>query len=219
MKLIQHKCELTQLKSGSLKFADTIDEKIDEWPHSWSPLPRELSYRLNNFSDDMSKKWQERAVTVSLRAWRWRLKNLSFRRERNPDAHVDINVEFEDLDHFDGKKGVLAHAYYPGQGDISGDCHINDEWDWVPGVHLATLGKPPLVPILIHEFGHSIGLTHDPYCPDDIMYPSFDLGLKKNRIGKRSIERGQDRYGKRSIAAWKLAYFLRRRDNGSDFRG
>ncbi len=214
----KRRCELTQLKNGNLKFAETADERIKEWPHSWKPLPRELSYRLNNFSEDTKKKWQTRAVTVALRAWRWRLKNLSFRRERNPDAHVDINVEFEDLDHFDGKKGVLAHAYYPGQGDISGDCHINDEWNWVPGVHLSTMGKPPLVPILIHEFGHSIGLTHDNFHMDDIMYPSFDLGKKKNRIGENSILRAQDRYGKRNISAYLIAYFLRRRDAGTDFR-
>ena len=212
-------CELVKKGNNKLQFADTIDEKIDEWPHSWKPLPRELSYRLNNHSDDLSKKWQERAVTVSLRAWRWRLKNLSFRRERNPDVKVDINVKFGDLEFFGGKKEVLARCYYSGQGDVSGDCEINDEWNWVPGVHLSSLSKPPLVPILIHEFGHGIGLTHDPYNPDDIMYPSFNLGKKKNRIGERSIGRAQGRYGVRSIAAWKLAYFLRRRDRGTDFRG
>ena len=211
-------CELIQ-KDNKLQFADTVDERIKEWPHSWDNLPRELSYRLNNNTDDMSKKWQEKAVTVALRAWRWRLKNLSFRREYNPDVKVDINVKFGDLDFFGGKKGVLARCYYPGQGDVSGDCEINDYWDWVPGVNLSSLAKPPLVPILIHEFGHGIGLTHDSYYKNDIMYPSFNLGKKKNRIGKRSITRAQERYGARSIAAWKIAYFLRRRDKGTDFRG
>ena len=166
----------------------------------------------------MKKGWQDRAVTVSLRAWRWRLKNLRFRRERNPDVHVDINVEFGNLDSFGGRKGVLARCWYPGQGDVSGDCEINDYWDWVPGVHMSTMGHPPLVPILMHEFGHGIGLTHDNYEMDDIMYPSFDLGKRKNRIGARSIARAQERYGKRNLASWKIAYFLRRRDRGSDFR-
>jgi len=214
--MTKHRCELVQLKEGGLKFADTVDDRITEWKHSW---PKgELSYRLNSYSDDTKKKWQIMAVTVALRAWRWRLKDLSFRRERNPDVKVDINVEFEDLDHFDGKKGVLAHAYYPGQGDISGDCHINDDWNWVPGVHLSTKEKPPLVPILIHEFGHSIGLTHDPFDRTDIMYPSFNLRQKKNRIGTRSIQRAQERYGKRSLAPYIIAYFLGRRDRGTDFR-
>jgi len=211
-------CQLQQLENGSLKFKENMDERIQEWAHSWGPLPRELSYRLNSHSPDFSKRHQERAVTMGLRAWRWRLKNLSFKRERNPDVKVDINVEFEDLAHFDNKKGVLAHCYYPGQGEISGDCHINENWDWVSGVHLSTMGKPPLVPILIHEFGHGIGLTHDNFHQEDIMYPSFDLGKTKNRIGEHSIARAQDRYGARNLAAWKIAYFLRRRDRGSDFR-
>ena len=211
-------CELAQFTDGSLKFQENLDERIEEWPYSWKPLPRDLSYRLNNFSDDLSKKWQKRAVTVALRAWQWRLKNLHFRLERNPDAHVDINVDWKTLDDFGGKKAVLARDYYPGQGEVSGDCEINDFWDWVPGVHLATMGKPPLVPILIHEFGHGIGLTHDNFDMTDIMYPSFDLGKKKNTIGQRSIERAQSRYGARSITAWKIAYWIRRRNRGTDFR-
>lgn len=211
-------CELTQQLDGTLKFADTVDERIDEWQHSWGSLPRELSYRVNSFSDDLHVRFQKRAVTVALRAWQFRLSRLSFRKERNPDAHVDINVEFEDLAHFDGKKGVLAHAYYPGQGEISGDCHINDTWDWVAGVHNATMGKPPLVPILMHEFGHSVGLTHDNFSTAEIMYPSFDLGLKKNWLGPRTIIRGQERYGKRELRPWQHSYWQARRDRGSDFR-
>ena len=210
------KCEIVQLDSSRFKFAETIDERIMEWPHSW---PKgEISYRINSFTDDTRKDWQIRAVTVALRAWQLWLKDLKFRRERNPDTHVDFNVEFEDLAHFDGKKGVLAHAYFPGQGDISGDCHINDEWNWVPGTHLSTMGKPPLVPILIHEFGHSLGLRHDVFDKTDIMYPSFDLGKKKNKIGGRSVSRMQERYGKRNLSARIIAYFQARRMRGSDFR-
>lgn len=210
------RCELVQLENGNLKFSETVDERIDEWPHSW-PLG-ELSYRLDTFSPDLEERHQIRAVTMGWRAWQLRLKNLHFRRERNPDAHVDVNVAFEPLSHFDDKKGVLAHAVYPGQGERSGDCHLNENWDWVSGVQLSTMGKPPMVPILIHEFGHILGLTHDNFDKTDIMYPSFNLGQKKNTIGSRSIARAQSRYGKRNLAAWKIAYFLRRRDRGTDFR-
>ena len=211
------KCELAQKDSSSLQFSETVDERITEWPHSWPH--GEISYRLNNYTDDIVKEnWQERSVTVALRAWQLRLSKLKFRRERNPDTHVDFNVEFEDLAHFDGKKGVLAHAYFPGQGNISGDCHINDDWNWVAGVHLATLSKPPLVPILMHEFGHSLGLRHDTFDDTDIMYPSFNLGHRKNNLGSRSIERMQTRYGKRNLSARIIAYFQWRRMIGSDFR-
>ena len=211
------KCGLVQHDSESFKFEETIDDRIDEWPHSWAL--GEISYRLNNSTPDIvNEKFQERAVTVALRAWQLRLGDLKFRRERNPDTHVDFNVSFEDLAHFDGKKGVLAHAYFPGQGEISGDCHINDDWNWVTGVHLSTMGRPPLVPILMHEFGHSIGLRHDNFDNTDIMYPSFDLGLKKNNLGSRSISRAQERYGQRNLSGRIIAYFQNRRMVGSDFR-
>ena len=164
------------------------------------------------------KDWQHRAVTVALRAWQFKISKLKFRRERNPDVTVDFDVSFEDLSHFDGRKGVLAHAYYPGQGPSSGDVHINDEWDWVPTMKFQQLSKPPLVPILMHEFGHSLGLKHDPYEVSDIMYPSFDLGKKKYLIGKRSTERMQKRYGGRTLPNWIRDYFNNRRLRGSDFR-
>jgi len=210
------KCELTQRGTIGYGFSETVDDRIEEWPHSWAE--GEISYRLNSYTDDTRKRWQIRAVTVALRAWQLRISKIKFRRERNPDAHVDFHVEFEDLAHFDGRKGVLAHAYFPGQGDISGDCHINDEWNWVPGVHLASLSKPPLVPILMHEFGHSLGLRHDNFDDTDIMYPSFNLGKRKNNLGNRSIARMQERYGKRVLPSRIIAYFQRRRLEGSDFR-
>ena len=192
------------------------DNQIDEWKHSWPE--GEISYRLNNLSDDLSKRWQVRAVTVALRVWQLRLSKIKFRRERNPDAHVDFNVAFDDLDHFDGRKGVLAHAYYPGQGDISGDCHINDEWNWVASSRDQSLSKPPLVPILIHEFGHSLGLVHDPTSTKSIMYPSFNLGLKKYRLGPNDIRRIQERYSPRTLPQRIYDMFARRRLAGRDFR-
>lgn len=207
-----------QKDSVTLLFSEVVDERIKEWPHSWPH--GELSYRLNNYTKDIVKeRWQTRSVVVALRCWQLRFSKLRFRRERNPDTHVDINVSFEDLDHFDGRKGVLAHAFFPGQGDISGDVHINDEWNWVARYQNQTMGKPPLLPILIHEFGHSIGLRHDPFDKTDIMYPSFDLGgPRKFRIGNRSVKRAQERYGRRILASWIIAYFQRRRMESRDFR-
>jgi len=210
-------CEARSGLKG-VEFAETLDNQ-SEWPHSWPD--GEVSYRLNNFSEDFSKKWQIRAVTVALRAWKWRIKKIWFRRERNPDAHVDFNVEWKNLAHFDNMKGVLAHAYFPGQGDISGDCHINDEWDYVPGSFLQDLAHPPLVPILIHEFGHSLGLRHDTLSGSqntEMMYPSFNLGRKKWKLGPNTVARIQERYGARTISQRIIDYFALRRFRGADFR-
>ncbi len=209
-----YKCQLEE-RPDRLQYVDDI-EGIDEWEHSWAD--GEISYRLNNFSDDFKERWQTKAVTVALRTWQLRITKLKFRRERNPDVSVDFDVSFKPSSTFSSKH-VLAHAWYPGQGKISGDCEINDEdWDWVPGVHMATLAKPPLVPILIHEFGHSLGLRHDTTTTESIMYPSFNLGLKKTKLGPRDVTRIQEKYGKRFLSNWIIEYFIQRRIRGSDFR-
>ena len=190
---------------------------IDEWPHNWPNGT--LTYRLNNLSPDIEKaEWQVRAVTVAFRVWQLRIKDLKFKRERDPNKRVDMNISFQPLSAFGGRKGVLAHAWYPGQGEISGDVEINDEWDWVPAVKWSSMGKPPLVPILIHEIGHGLGLKHDTSSMESIMYPSFDLGKKKNKLNSNDIERIQSRYGKRGLSQRLIDYFIRRRTQGYDYR-
>ena len=201
--------------NNTILFSENI-EGIDEWPHNWPD--GEVSYRLNNFTDDIeSLGHQERAVTVALRVWQLRINKIRFRREYNEDVNVDFNVSFKPADHF-SSEGTLAHAWYPGQGDISGDVHINDRWDWVTHSRIADIGHPPLIPILIHEFGHSLGLRHDTTEVYSIMYPSFNLGKRKNQLHPNDIERIQDRYGKRSLPQRIIDYFRRRRDLGLDFR-
>lgn len=192
------------------------DMEIDEWKHSWEgPV---ITYRLNNFSNDIEeRKHQTIAVTVAFRAWGLRVNNIKFKRERNPRRRVDINISFKGLDNF-RSKGVLAHAYFPGQGEISGDIEINDDWDWVPHANWQTLANPPLLAILIHEIGHSLGLRHDTRTQDSIMYPSFNLGRSKNALHKNDVERIQNRYGKRRLITQIIDYFRRRRARGSDFR-
>jgi len=157
-------------------------------------------------------------VTVALRTWKLRISNIYFRRERNPNTHVDFDVSWKNLAHFGGKKGVLAHAYFPQPGELSGDCHINDEWNYVAATRFQSLSRPPLVPILIHEFGHSLGLRHDNFDQRSIMYPSFNLGQKKYKLGPRDISRIQERYGSRSLSQRIIEYFIARRLRGSDFR-
>lgn len=210
-------CEAVVNELGQkIEFTENI-EGIEEWPKNFPA--GEISYRLNNFSDDLSKKWQIRAITVALRVWQWRINKLKFRRERNPDAHVDSNIEWKDLAHFDNRKGTFAHGYFPGQGDISGDVHLNDYWTWVAASKWQDLAHAPMVPIMVHEFGHSIiGLRHDPHTPDAMMYPSFNLGRKKWKLHSRDVSRAQERHGVRTIDQRIIDYFAGRRLIGGDFR-
>ena len=212
-------CSLVQ-SGNHLEFRENI-EGIDEWPNSWPD--GEISYRLNNFSSDILERWQTRAITVALRAWKLRINKIWFRRERNPDTHVDLQVWFEPEDHF-SSRNVFAHAFFPNRTrqDMDGDVHINDEsWDWVSGAHMQDLAHPPLVPVMIHEFGHSLGLRHDKLSTSmntEIMYPTFNLGRRKTTLGPNDIARIQSRYGARTLSQRILDYFALRRLRGSDFR-
>jgi len=194
-------------------------EGINEWAGKWAD--GEVSYRLNSYSTDFPVNHQLRAVTVALRAWQLRINKITFRRERNPDVSVDLDVSFEPKDHF-SSDNIFAHAYFPAQGDISGDVHINDGgWNWISNVSLSSLARPPLVPIMIHEFGHSLGLRHDTDTSSmhtEIMYPTFNLGRKKTNLGPRDIERIQAKYGARNLSQRILDYFMNRRALGWDFK-
>ena len=77
---------------------------------------------------------------------------------------------------------------------------------------------PPLVPILIHEIGHGLGLRHDTSSMESIMYPSFNIGKKKNTLNNNDIKRIQSRYGKRNLSQRLIDYFIRRRTLGYDYR-
>ena len=207
------KCEAKVTKK-EIKFKDN-NTGIDEYPKKWPD--GEISYRLNNYTKDIKKQaLQDRAVTVALRAWQLRVGDLKFRRERNKDTSVDFDVAFQPLEKF-RSAGVLAHAWYPGQGKISGDCEINDEWNWVTSSKFEGMNKPPLVPVLIHEFGHSLGLKHDTISKLSIMYPSFSLGSKKNKLHQRDIDRIQAKYGVRTVSQRLIDYFQKRRDMAWDF--
>lgn len=211
------KCEcMAQPDKTGIVFNDNI-QGIQEWPMSKNFPEGEISYRLNNFSADFATNWQIRAVTVAFRAWQWRIKKLKFRRERNPTAHVDADIWWRPQEFF-SSPNVFAHAWYPGQGEISGNCELNDSWDYVPGVHLSRMNHPPLVPILVHEFGHSvIGLTHDPTSALEIMYPSFSIGSKKTGLGPNDVSRSQGRHDARTLPQYIIDYFLNRRQMGWDF--
>ena len=68
----------------------------------------------------------------------------------------DICVSFQSRNHsdifmFDGKGGVLAHAFFPGNGYLSGDVHLDIEENW--NTHF-------LLSVIIHEIGHSLGIKH-----------------------------------------------------------
>jgi hypothetical protein len=79
-----------------------------------------------------------------------------------PDGcDADIRIVFEDPLIECEDPSFLGCAYYPGQGQISGDVFMNDSYTWSdqPGFDAST-GTYDLVEVALHEVGHAIGMRH-----------------------------------------------------------
>lgn len=71
---------------------------------------------------------------------------------------------------FDGKDGVLAHAFAPHNGHLNGHCHLDEAENW------ADAHKPhtkDLLTVLVHEFGHNFNVGHSKH-PDAVMFAEYN---------------------------------------------
>uniref|UniRef100_A0A672RMP8 Peptidase metallopeptidase domain-containing protein n=1 Tax=Sinocyclocheilus grahami TaxID=75366 RepID=A0A672RMP8_SINGR len=74
-------------------------------------------------------------MTYALKAWS-DVTNLKFHATSSSEQdRADIKISFARSLHddgypFDGKGGTLAHAFFPGEADVAGDTHFDDEESW-----------------------------------------------------------------------------------------
>lgn len=89
---------------------------------------------------------------------------------------ADIKISFERMDHgdgspFDGKWGILAHAFAPSDGRL----HFDADESWSDGV---VFNEFNVETVALHELGHVLGLGHSSV-PTAIMWPYIDPGSTK----------------------------------------
>ncbi|XP_006035838.1 matrix metalloproteinase-9 [Alligator sinensis] len=102
-----------------------------KWDHT------DLTYRVTNYSPDLDASVINDAFKRAFKVWS-AVTPLTFTQVYSGEA--DIMIMFGSQEHgdgypFDGKDGLLAHAFPPGQG-IQGDAHFDDDEFWTLGAGL-----------------------------------------------------------------------------------
>lgn len=111
-----------------------------------------LTYRLENVATGLTEEQVNSALVEAFQMWS-AVVPITINRT---SVGGDIIVKFVTGAHgdsftFDGPGGVLAHAFYPENGDI----HFDDSENWTVAVTQSNVRR-----VAAHEIGHSLGLGH-----------------------------------------------------------
>lgn len=165
-----------------------------------------LTYYVGVYPDDslLRRNDVDREIEAAFDIWD-RASVLSFRRVFSPDE-ADISLEFHRGQHgtdqpFDGRGGVLAHAFFPRWG---GDVHFDAAENWVND-RLRSTSSPQknrpvkqLLQTAVHEIGHSLGLEHSRN-RRAIMAPFYQGWMEEVKLREDDILGIESIYGKQSV--------------------
>uniref|UniRef100_UPI0037E89184 matrix metalloproteinase-20 n=1 Tax=Semicossyphus pulcher TaxID=241346 RepID=UPI0037E89184 len=151
-----------------------------------------ITYMIAKYTPDMKREDVEKSFHSALKMWS---DAAPLRFIKVDHGKADIVFSFARGTHgdffpFDGPRGVLAHAFQPGEG-MGGDVHFDEDETWTAG----RLGYS-LFAVAAHELGHSLGLTHSKD-PSAIMYPNYRHHSRTQYSLSKDDELGiQTLYGK-----------------------
>lgn len=200
--------------NGSFKATQEINNK-------WHK--QTLTYTIINGTEDIHKGLRA-AFNLAMTTWDVQIPiDLYFVRE----GPADITLEFTHDDPYFTSEGILAYAYYPGQGSVSGKIVFNDNVLWsrdgkpisaeeytritgrkvqFPNNKYATFN---FIHTAIHEIGHALGLTHSNE-KGDIMYPYYNGVV---HLSDNDKERIHNKYGKSSVPKRLMNWLYRRKQS------
>jgi len=198
-------------------------ETQEEWAGKWNkPV---MYYTIINSCRTMSDKDTRRALNHSMTTWGLEIP-IVFKQAWVDNVTPDIRIEFKSSSEdklFKDSPSVLAYAYFPSQGEVSGKVVFNSEyiWDlhgkgikasdalakgWILGMSNPhnIIKTYSIVAVLIHELGHSLGLGHDVsgnVQGIDVM-DAYYSGTDRFELSVRDIARVVLKYGVRIFSGY-----------------
>jgi len=204
------------------EFVETIQE---EWAHKWPN--KTMYYDVINICRTMTTKQVRRALNCAMTTWDLEIdvtfKPIWWMKNKYPHLKPNLTIDFkssDEDDHFAQKPSVLAYAYFPGQGSVSGKVVFNNDYIWsmngkpISGKDAKAKGWVDnandntsirtynIITVLIHELGHSLGLRHDVSGNkngNDVMDAFYDGQLE---LSDRDIYRIRKKYPARIFSRW-----------------
>jgi len=160
-----------------------------KWNHN------DLTYRIDRYTPDLPRAVVDATIAKALNFW-GEVSKLTF--TAKPEGHVDIRIIFQagrhgDDEAFDGRGGVLAHAYFPfdNRKPLWGDAHFDDAEEWT----VRSYRGQNLLYVAVHEFGHSLGISHSK-TRGAIMWPWAGEYIPNFKLQRDDINAIQTIYGK-----------------------
>ncbi|XP_056626140.1 matrix metalloproteinase-17b [Triplophysa dalaica] len=180
--------------------SDAKSQRIKRAVSTWAR--RSINWRLRSYpaSSKLSREIIRSLVYYSLRVWADPTQ-LEFHEVRGPEG-ADFQIDFLHGPHgdgfpFDGAGGSVGHAFFPSDPDRAGGVHLDAEEEWAFR-QPATEGTD-LFTVLVHELGHSLGLTHSS-ARQSVMRPYYQgpLGDPLHfRLGHHDLQHIIALYGQR----------------------
>lgn len=212
-------CNVHTSNSNQMEFI----QNQTEWEGKWDKSV--MYYKVIGECRTMTHRQVSKALNHAMTTWDLEIP-VTFKPADWLGAIPDITIDFKNKSEdkkFKDSPSVLAYAYFPEQGSMSGKVVFNNDyiWDylgkgikagkalkkgWIEGTNNPdnTIKTYSIVAVLIHELGHSLGLRHDVSGNNDgvDVMDAFYSGKSRLELSVRDIYRIVSKYGNRIYSRW-----------------